>query len=107
MTEPWATGPFRDEVGQAADTVLAGDARDGSMRLWNLGLSTGDLGFAGGLWQIWGRITDEFIHPDGDANEARELAREAAGELLEALGDPETEREFCDRWIYERLDIVT
>ncbi|HEY6543477.1 MAG TPA: hypothetical protein VIZ64_01095 [Dokdonella sp.] len=76
------------------------------MKLWSLGFSTGDLGFAGGLWQIWGRITDEYTHPEGDEVEGRELAREAARELRDALGDAPLEREYCDRWIYERLDII-
>jgi hypothetical protein len=55
---------------------------------------------------IWGRITDEFTHPDGDPDEGRGLAEEAARELRNVLGDPERERAYCDRWIYERLDIV-
>jgi hypothetical protein len=106
MADPWASDTFRDDVGQACDSILEGDVHDGAMRLWELGMSNTDLGFAGGLWQIWGRITDEFTHGGGDPNEGRALAREAAPELRQALGDPEHEREFCDRWVYERLDII-
>jgi hypothetical protein len=106
MTDEWATGELRDQVGRAVDDVLAGEVRDGAMALWRLGMTSGDLGLASGLWQIWGRITDEYTHPRGDSEAGESLAREAANELRAALGDPARERNFCDRWIYERLDIV-
>jgi hypothetical protein len=106
MTDEWATAELRDQVGRAVGEVLGEQTRDGAMALWRLGMKNGHLGFAGGLWQIWGRITDEYTHPNGDPRTAESLAREAAGELRSALGDPAQERKFCDRWIYERLDIV-
>lgn len=106
MADDWSDEAFRLEVRRFVDRVLAGDVRDGATGLWNLGFTTGDFGFAGGMWQIWGRITDEFTHPDGDESEGRALAEEAARELRDALGDPGRERAFCDRWIYERLDII-
>ena len=76
------------------------------MGLWQLGFKSGEFGFAGGLWAIWGCITDEFTHPDGEAGEGARLATEAASELREAVGDEQRERRFCDHWIYARLDIA-
>ena len=76
------------------------------MELWRLGLATEHVGFAGGLWNIWGRITDEFTHSEGDDVEGERLALEAAKDLQAALGDESRERACCDRWIYQRLDIV-
>jgi hypothetical protein len=62
--------------------------------------------FAEGLWNVWGRVTDEFTHPRGDSGEALRLAAEAAAALSEALGDEARERDYCDVWIYQRLDIA-
>lgn len=76
------------------------------MELWRLGLGDSENSLAGGLWQIWGRITDEWTHPEGDELLAARLARESAAELTAVLGDEDRERAYCDRWIYERLDIV-
>ena len=84
----------------------ATDPREPSMALWRLGMSHTASGFAGGLWQIWGRITDEWTHPNGDASEAVALARESAAELIDAIGDEARERAYCDRWVHDRLDIV-
>ena len=70
--------------------------------MWSLGLSNGELDFGGGLWNVWGGITDEFTHPDGDDSLGRELAVEAveaARDLRHAVGDAKRERSFCDRWI--------
>lgn len=106
MAGNWTTASFRAEVSKAVASIEAGAVRDGAMQLWQLGFTTGDLGFAGGLWNLWGRITDEFTHPQGDEAEGTRLAQQSAAELRQALGDDEQERAYCDRWIYERLDII-
>ena len=106
MDDAWATDLFRDEVGRLASEVPAGPVRAGAMGLWQLGLSSTDTDFGGGLWQIWGRITDEFTRSEGDDAEGERLALESAAELRQALGDEDRERAYCDRWIDERLDIV-
>src|SRR5215217_215479 len=93
----WADAAFRAQVAAALDRVLAGPVRDGAMDLWRLGLATGHFGFAGGLWNIWGRITDEFTHSEGDDLEGERLALEAATDLRAALGDEGHERAFCNR----------
>lgn len=95
----WTTETFRAEVAEAAQSVLDGQVEAGAKMLWSLGLSNGELDFGGGLWNVWGGITDEFTHPRGDASLGRELAVEAAHELREVVGDSERERSFCDRWI--------
>jgi hypothetical protein len=102
----WADAAFREQVRRAADRVLADDVRAGATDLWRVGLSTNALGLGEGLWNIWGRITDEFTHPDGDPVEGERLALEAATELRAALGNKDRERAYCDRWIYEKLDIT-
>lgn len=86
--------------------MLAGDVREPAIELWQLSMSNMDLGLAEGLWNIWGRITDEFTNPAGDPQEGERLALEAAGELRRALGDEQSERRHCDCWIHERLDIT-
>lgn len=83
------------------------DAEAAAMDLWRTAFSNVDRWvFAEGLWNIWGRITDEFTHPRGDTKEGLRLATEAAAALGQALNDEAREREYCDLWIYERLDIV-
>jgi len=71
VVDDWATDAFRDEVRRASDAVLDGDVCDGAMTLWRLGMANSGLGFAGGLWNIWGPITDEYTAPTGDASEGR------------------------------------
>jgi hypothetical protein len=96
---------FLEAARSHAQHVLSeGDPRDAAMALWKLGF-TSTTQFSGGLWQIWGAITDYWTHPQGDAAEGAELARESARELLDVLGDPEKERAYFDRWV-ERLEII-
>ena len=104
--ERWADEAFRLRIGTLANRLLADDVCEAATGLWRLGFTTGEFGFAGALWQIWGRITDEFTHPDGDSDEGVRWALEAAADLLRALGDEQLERRHCDYWIYERLDII-
>lgn len=91
----------------AGEVLNPGDRGESVEELCKLGMqgaSSSSLGAA--LWQIWGRIFEEWTHPEGDRGEGIQWARESAVELLEALGDAEREREYCDRWIFdERLGI--
>jgi len=95
----WATETFRSEVAEAVQVVLRGQVEEGAKTLWSAGLSNGELDLGGGMWNVWGRITDEFTHPRGDERLGHELAVEAARDLQQAVGDEEFERSFCDRWI--------
>jgi hypothetical protein len=56
-----------------------------------------------GLWQIWERIGEELTAPGGDPQQGATLAREAAIDFLEVVGDESAERSYCDRWINGRL----
>ena len=73
------------------------------MELWRIGFTDqGTNSLSGALWHIWGGITDEWTHPRGDETRGAAMARQSAAELLEALGDDERERTYCDRW-YTRI----
>jgi hypothetical protein len=103
----WTDSTFRSVVGRLADRVIDGDVEAAAMDLWQTAFSNVDQWlFAEGLWNIWGRITDEFTHPSGDTQDGLRLATEAAAALGHALNDEARERVYCDSWIYERLDIV-
>ena len=100
---------LRAQVRQAAGEVLdPGDPGAAVERLWRLGMggsSASALGAA--IWQIWERIHGEWARPAGDTDRGAQWARECAVDLLEALGDRELEREYCERWLNdERLGII-
>lgn len=96
---------LRDPAGRVLDP---GDPVEAVEELWRLGMrsaSSSALGSA--MWQIWGRIFDEWTHPNGDPRLGAEWARESAVDLLEAVGDAPKERDYCDKWVYdERLGII-
>ena len=67
----------------------------------------GDWRLLGCLWVIWGAITDNWTHPQATSEDRRRAtieAKDSARELIAALGDDETEDEYCKAWI-ERLGI--
>jgi hypothetical protein len=92
----------------AGEVLNPGDPERAVMELRELGVrgaSSAALGSA--LWQIWGRISDEWTQPRGDRESGARWARESALQLLEAVGDRELEREYCERWLNdERLGII-
>ena len=103
----WTDEAFRSEVRRLVDRIGEGDVEAAATDLWRSAFTHVDRWvFAEGLWNIWGRISDDFTHPRGDAAEGRRLAREAASALRAVLGDESTERQYCDEWIYQRLDIA-
>jgi hypothetical protein len=106
-TRAWTNDAFRSELRGLTDRIADDDVETAAMDLWRSAFAHVDLWvFAEGLWNIWGRITDEFTHPRGDPAEGTRLAREAAANLGDVLGDESAERQHCDVWIYERLDIT-
>lgn len=92
----------------AGDVLNPGDPGSAAETLGMLGMrgaSSSALGSA--LWQIWGRIFEEWTRPDGDRLVGAQWARESALDMLEALGDPDQERAYCHRWIHDgRLGIA-
>jgi hypothetical protein len=97
---PWIDERFRERVRVLLDEVTeASDPERPAKELWALGLATDQLGFAGALWRVWGAITDEWTHPEGDTSEGASVALEAANELREVLGDDLAEQRWSDEWI--------
>ena len=111
MEAGWQSGRSKEALREAAlasarRVVQGDDPKEPAMELWKLGMASTGSSLGAGLWQIWGRITDEWTHPRGDEERGAAWAREAAADLVEAIGNDEKERAFCDHWIYKRLDIV-
>lgn len=92
----------------AGEALNPGDPGTAVMELRALGMSAASESALGAaMWQIWGRIAEEWTRPEGDVEQGARWARESAIELLEAVGDPEEERAYCERWVYdERLGIA-
>lgn len=95
----WAAAYFRASVSPFVNGIESGDVEAAATDLWRLALSNASRWvFADGLWNIWGGITDEFTHPQGDAAEGVRLASASAADLRDALGDDQRERRYCDEW---------
>ncbi len=99
MTQRISLRELRSEAAQAAGQVLEPrDPLPAVERLEQLGMhSATSWSLGAGLWQIWGQIHRECLRP-GSA-EGPAIAREAALDLLEAIGEESEERSYCEHWI--------
>ena len=100
---PWADEHLRKTVLELLDQIEAGQVQAAAMDMWRTAFADVQRWmFADGLWNIWGGITDEYTHPNGDSAEGDRLAIESAAHLRDALGDEASERGYCDIWV-ERI----
>ena len=92
----------------AADVLEPRDPSAAVELLWRVGMAgADDWRLAEGLWHIWASIASELKeHPGPGADTAR-LARECALDFLEAVGDDDLERAYCDRWMGNRPTTVS
>lgn len=105
----WTQEELEPLVRRAAEEVCrADDPEEPAMELWRLGFTRdSDWHLPGGLWPIWGAITDNWTHPAAtveDQDRAAGEARASAKDLLASLGSEEAEVEYCWSWL-SRLGI--
>jgi hypothetical protein len=81
-----------------------GDAYDLGRKLLGLSMqrSEGDWIYYPS-WLLWGGLTDWVENKPEEKEQAAAAMVEAACEFLEVNGSATREREYFDRWLYERI----